>query len=198
MAGDAVATPYVSYADYLAMEEKSLTKHEWLDGVVYDMEALGMAGGTTDHAGIALAVGGILREQLRGKRCRAFSSDLRVRIAQTGLTTYPDISVVCGKLLLAADDPRAATNPTVIVEVLSDSSEAYDRGKKFGHYRRIPSLREYVLVAQSEPRIEVWRKSEVGQWVLAQEAGAGEKAELASIGCTLAVDEVYEDPLAAG
>ncbi len=198
MPGEAVATPYVSYADYLAMEEKSLTKHEWLDGVVYDMEALGMSGGTPDHAALAMAVGGLLMAQLRGKPCRVFSSDLRVRIAATQLSTYPDISVVCRKLETADDDPHAATNPTLIVEVLSGSSEAYDRGKKFAHYRRIPSLREYVLVAQNERRIEVWRKSEAGQWTLAQEVGAGESAALASIGCTLAVDEVYEDPLAAG
>ena len=198
MAGDAAYTPYVSYAEYLAMEEKSLTKHEWLDGVVYDMAALGMSGGTPEHSGLAAAIGVLLGVQLRGKPCRVFSSDLRVRVPATGISTYPDLAIVCRKLETADDDPHAATNPTVIVEVLSGSSEAYDRGKKFAHYRRIPSLREYVLVAQDEPRIEVFRRNETGQWELAQEAGAGESAALASIGCTLAVDEVYEDPLAAG
>lgn len=88
------------------------------------------------------------------------------------------------------------TNPTVLVEVLSDSTEAYDRGEKFAHYRRIPSLREYVLVGQAKPLIEVFRKNEASQWVLVAEAGAGEQAALESIGCVLKVDEVYTDPLA--
>jgi Uma2 family endonuclease len=197
MAGDPVAKPYVSYAEYLALEEKSRTKHEWLDGVVYDMEALGMSGGTPDHAALAAAVAALLVAGLRGKRCRVFSADLKVRVPATGLSTYPDVSVVCGKLEAAIDDTNAVTNPTVIVEVLSDSSEAYDRGKKFAHYRRLASLREYVLIAQYEKRIEVWRKNEAAQWALAQEAGAGEQAELASIGCSLPVDDVYTDPLAA-
>src|SRR5690349_20739666 len=98
MAGEVARKPYVSYAEYLALEEKSLTKHEWLDGVVYDMEAHGMSGGTPNHAGLAAAVTTLLGLQLRGKPCRAFSSDLKVHVLATGLSTYPDISVVCGKL----------------------------------------------------------------------------------------------------
>jgi Uma2 family endonuclease len=196
MAGAHALKPYVSYAEYLELEEKSLTKHEWLDGVVYDMEALGMAGGTPDHAGLAATVTTLLGQQVRGKLCRAFSSDLKVRVLATGLSTYPDISVVCGKLETAPDDPNAVINPTLLVEVLSDPSEAYDRGEKFAHYRRIPSLREYVLVSQRKRQIEVWRKNERGRWELGQEAGAGEDAELASIHCSLPVNEVYADPLA--
>jgi Uma2 family endonuclease len=103
---------------------------------------------------------------------------------------------VCSKLEVAPDDPHAAVNPVVLVEVLSDSSEAYDRGEKFAHYRRIPSLREYVIVSQREPRIEVHRRNEAGRWEL-YEAGAGETIELASIECRLSVDEIYRDPLAA-
>jgi Uma2 family endonuclease len=197
MAGAHALKPYVSYAEYLALEEKSLTKHEWLDGVVCDMEALGMAGGTPDHAGLAATVTTLLGQQLRGKLCRAFSSDLKVRVLATGLSTYPDMSVVCGRLETAApDDANAVINPTLLVEVLSDSSEAYDRGEKFAHYRRIPSLREYVLISHRKRRIEVWRKNERGRWELGQEAGDGEEAELASIQCSLPVDEVYADPLA--
>jgi Uma2 family endonuclease len=189
--GEPAVKPYVSYADYVAQEEKSPTKHEWLDGVIYDM-----AGGTPDHAGLAAAVLGILRNQLAGKRCRVFTADLKIRILATGLATYPDASVVCGRLELDPDSTTAVTNPTVLVEVLSDSSEAYDRGEKFAHYRRIPSLREYVLVGQLRPRIEVFRKNDAGQWVLVAEAGSGEQAALESIGCSLSVDEVYADPLA--
>lgn len=186
--------PYVSYAEYLAAEESSATKHEWLDGVVRDMEALGMAGGAPAHAALALAVGAVLRAQLAGKRCRVYSSDLRVRIRSAGLVTYPDVSVVCGKLETDPEDANAATNPVVLVEVLSPSSEAYDRGAKFGHYRQIPSLREYVLVNHREPHIEVHRRNDAGRFEL-HEARAGERIEIVSLGCTLIVDEIYFDPL---
>lgn len=190
--GEPAVQPYVSYADYLELEAKSATKHEWLDGVVYDM-----AGGTPDHARISLNVGRLLGNQLLGKRCCAFSSDLKIRVLATGLGTYPDLSVVCGHLEHDPESDTAITNPTVLVEVLSDSTEAYDRGEKFAHYRRIPSLREYVLVGQKTPLIEVFRKNEAGLWVLVAEAGAGEAAALESVGCTLAVDDVYADPLAS-
>ena len=188
--GEPVPKPYVTHAEYLALEEQSPTKHEWLDGVTYDM-----SGGTPDHAGLAAAVVGELRNQLRGKRCRVYTADLKVRVLATGLSTYADVSVICGALEVDPDDKNAATNPVVLVEVLSDSSEAYDRGQKFGHYRRIPSLAEYVLVSQHSPKIEVFRKNEAGKWVLAEEASAGESAPLLSIGCALSVDEVYADPL---
>ena len=190
------ARPYVAYADYLTIEEQTGKKHEWLNGAVYDMEALGMAGGTPDHAALIMAVGIALGTQLRGKPCRVFSADLKVRIPATGLATYPDLTVICGSLALDAEDRNAATNPVLLVEVLSDSSEGYDRGEKFAHYRRLPSLREYVLVSQRSRRIEVFRKNASDKWELAEEATAGQSAPLASIGCTLSVDEVYEDPLA--
>lgn len=189
--GDPAPKPRVSYAEYIALEEKSPAKHEWLDGVIYDM-----AGGTPDHAGLALTVGRLLGNQLEGKRCRVFSSDLKIRVLATNLGTYADISVVCGQLERDPDSHTAVTNPTVLVEVLPDSTEAYDRGEKFAHYRRIPSLREYVIVGQSKPLIEVHCKNEAGLWVLVAEAGAGEQATLESIGCVLNVDEVYLDPLA--
>lgn len=187
---------YVSYAEYVALEQNSLTKHEWLDGVVLDMDACGMAGGTPNHAGLAAAVTLLLGLQVRGKPCRVFSSDLRVRVVATGLSTYPDLTVVCSRLETDPADDNAVTNPTLIVEVLSSSSEAYDRGEKFAHYRRVPSLREYVLVSHRASIIEVWRRNDSNRWELAREARAGERAELASIGCNLAVDEVYADPLA--
>ena len=190
--GEPAPTPYVSHAEYLALEEKSATKHEWLDGVIY-----AMAGGTPDHAGLAAAVLIALGNQLRGKQFRVYTADLKVRVPATGLSTYADVSVVCGGLEVDPDDKNAATNPVVLVEVLSDSTEAHDRGEKFGHYRRIPSLAEYVLVSQRSPKIEVFRKNEAGKWVLAEEASAGEVAPLLSIGCALSVDEVYSDPLRA-
>jgi Uma2 family endonuclease len=100
--------PYITYTEYLALEEKSLTKHEWLDGVIDDM-----SGGTPDHAGLAVAVSSALTQQLMGKRCRVFSSDLKIRVLATNLGTYPDISVVCGRLERDPDSNTAVTNPTV-------------------------------------------------------------------------------------
>lgn len=181
----------MTYADYAAAEAVNATKHEWLNGEVF-----AMAGGTPDHAGLAASVIGELRLVLRGRPCRVFSSDLRVKVQATSLATYPDASVVWTKLETDREDPQAVVNPVVLVEVLSDSSEAYDRGEKFAHYRRIPSLQEYVMVSQHDPRIEVHRRNEAGRWEL-YEAGAGESVELASIGCRLNVDDIYRDPLAA-
>jgi Uma2 family endonuclease len=181
----------MTYAEYLAAEAKSDTKHEWLNGEVF-----AMAGGTPEHAGLAASVIGELRLALRDRPCRVFSSDLRVKVQATGLATYPDASIACGKLETDPEDAQAVVNPIVLVEVLSDSTEAYDRGEKFAHYRRILSLREYVIVSQREPRIEVHRRNEAGRWEL-YEAGAGESIELASVGCRLNVDDVFRDPLAA-
>jgi Uma2 family endonuclease len=181
----------MTYAQYLAAEAASDVKHEFLSGEVY-----AMAGGTPEHAALAAGVIQELGAALRGKPCRVFSSDLRVRIDETNLSTYPDVTVVCGQLERAEVDKDAATNPVLIVEVLSDKSEAYDRGEKFAHYRRLPSLREYLLVSQKEPRLELYRKNEQGQWVLF-EAVAGQTLQLASLpDVALATDEVYRNPLA--
>ncbi|WP_437493247.1 Uma2 family endonuclease [Sorangium sp. So ce1014] len=179
-----------TYAEYLDQERASPTKHEFLNGEIF-----AMAGGTPEHARLCVSVSAELRAHLRGRPCAVYSSDLRVRVQATGLSTYPDVSVVCGKLERDAVDKDAALNPIVLVEVLSDSSEAYDRGQKFAHYRRIPSLREYALVSQHEPRIEVFHRNEDDSWTL-REARAGEGAHLETIGCTLSIDEVYRDPLA--
>jgi Uma2 family endonuclease len=179
----------MSYAEYLAAEALAEVRHEYLNGEVW-----AMAGGTPEHSALAAAVILELGNALRGKRCRAFTSDVRVRISETGLTTYPDVSIVCGQLETAPEDKDAITNPIVLVEVLSDSTEAYDRGAKAAHYRRIPSLREYVLVSQNEPRIEVHRRTESGRWELL-EARPGETIELASLGVRLDVAAVYANPL---
>jgi Uma2 family endonuclease len=153
-----------------------------------------MAGGTIEHARLASKIDGELRLQLRGRRCEAFTSDLRIRVLASGLGTYPDLSIVCGRIETDPDDRDTVVNPILLVEVLSDSTEAYDRGEKFAHYRRIPSLREYVLVSQHEPRIEVFRRNEDESWTF-YEASKGQVAKLASIDCQLAVDEVYENAL---
>jgi Uma2 family endonuclease len=136
--------------------------------------------------------------QLQGKACSVYTSDLKVRVLATGLATYPDVSVVCGGLETDPEDENAATNPKVLVEVPSDSTEAYDRGEKFAHYRRIPSLREYVLISQHEPHIEVFRKNAAGKWELSEEGHAGDSVPLTSIECDLVVDQIYAGPRRGG
>jgi Uma2 family endonuclease len=179
----------MTYAEYLAAEAASEVRHEYLNGEVW-----AMAGGTPEHSALAAALIAGLAAALRGKPCRTFTSDLRVRILETGLSTYPDVAVVCGELETAPDDQDAVTNPIVLVEVLSEATEGYDRGAKAAHYRRIPSLREYVLVSQAEPRIEVHRRTETGRWELL-EARPGETIELSSLGVRLDVSAIYANPL---
>jgi len=175
-----------SLEDYLALEAASNVKHEFLDGQIY-----GMAGGTPEHAALKAAITGLLFAQIRGRGCRAHDSDLRVRVLGTGLITYPDITVVCGASERDPNDPNALTNPKLIVEVLSPSTEEYDRGDKFEHYKRIPALQQYVLVSHRERRIEVWTRTADDGWTEAV-ADAGGRAVLDSIGATLVVDEVYD------
>lgn len=174
-----------TYREYLALEEVSTVKHEFLDGEIY-----AMAGGTVMHAGLAVMVSSALQQQLRYGSCRVFSSDLRVRVLATGLATYPDVTVVCGDLEIDPDNADTVTNPSVVIEVLSDSTEKFDRGLKLRHYQQIPTLGAVVLVAQREQRIEVCSRQADGTWV-ARTSGPGQTAEIPAIDCTLAVDDVY-------
>ena len=178
----------LSLAEYLALEAASEVKHDFVNGEVY-----ARSGGTPEHSALAVAFGAELRAALAGKPCSPFSSDARVRVESTGSSFYPDLSVVCGKVEPAAGDGDAITNPVVLVEVLSESTEAYDRGAKAGHYRRLASLKEYVLVSQAERRIEVQRLNERGVWEL-HFFGPGERVELASLGVSVALDAVYANP----
>jgi Uma2 family endonuclease len=182
----------MSRAEYVAAERTSSQRHEYLGGEVY-----AMAGGTPEHGALAAAIMGELRAALMDKRCRVYSSDVRISIRETRLVTYPDASVVCGQLETDPEDPDAITNPRLVVEVLSDSTEAYDRGAKAAHYRRIPSLEEYVLLSQDEPRIEVYRRVAPGRWELV-EARAPERIALASLGVELDVAAVFGNPLTSG
>lgn len=176
----------ISFREYVEREQASERKHEFLGGIVW-----AMAGGTPEHAQLAANVLGELRARIIGGPCRVFTSDLRVRVRETGLATYPDATVVCGPLERDPEDPNTVTNPTVLVEVLSDSTEAYDRGEKFGHYRRIHGLRAYVLVSQHERRIEVYRPNADGSWTL-EEAMPGQDLRVADL-CAIPVDAVYRD-----
>jgi Uma2 family endonuclease len=132
--GEAAKQSWSSYTAYLEIERESGRRHEWLDGQVY-----AMAGGSLSHSALAVAVAAELRSLSRTCGCQVFSSDAKVRVLATGLATYPDVSVVCGPIERDSDDHNAIMNPSVLVEVLSTSTEGYDRGAKFAHFRELPS-----------------------------------------------------------
>lgn len=175
-----------TYEAYLENEASSNVKHEFLDGEIY-----AMAGGTLEHAAIAVNVGAALAAQLRDRPCVVASSDLKVRALATGLATYPDVTVVCGTPELDPKGRDVLLNPTVVVEVTSDSSEEWDRGEKLQHYQQIPSLVACVLVSHRACLVEVVERAGDG-WET-RVAGPGEVAAIAALGCALAVDEVYRN-----
>src|SRR5437867_3079283 len=147
-------------AEYLAIERRAEFKSEFFDG-----EMFAMAGGTPAHSLIATNLAREFGNLLKTHPCTAYNSDLRVKIEATGLHTYPDLSVVCGPLRFADQEQDTIVNPVLVAEVLSDSTEAYDRGKKFEHYQQVPTLREYLLVSQTEPRVEQFIRQDGGQWL---------------------------------
>lgn len=148
-----------TFADYLVLERDSEVKHEFDAG-----EILAMSGGTARHSALALKIGAAM-ENTRPPGCTVFQPDMRVRIVPTGRATYPDVSMVCGPLEYDPEDAARTTitNPVLLVEVLSVTTEKGDRGNKWMHYQRIPSLQEYVLVSQ-EPRVEIFRRTSAGTW----------------------------------
>jgi Uma2 family endonuclease len=148
-----------------------------------------MAGGTPEHAALAAAAIGLLFAQLRGGNCRVFDSDLRVRTS-SGLSTYPDVAVICGPSERDQEDPQAVTNPTLIIEVLSRSTEDYDEGDKFEHYKTLASLKQYVLVSHRDRSLKVWTRESDNRW----QSGIvreGATAELL-VGARLDVRELYD------
>jgi Uma2 family endonuclease len=179
-----------TFAEYIVIDEASTTKHEYVNG-----EVLAMSGGTLEHSQLAANVIQELGAQLRGRPCAVYTSDARVRVLATGLATYPDVTVVCGSVERDPENKSTIVNPALIVEILSDSTESYDREEKFAHYRRIPSLREYLLVSQHERRITHLSRNDDGSWTLRDVVGAS-VVRLPSIGCELSLDEVYRDPFA--
>lgn len=179
---------HYTYEEYLALEEESPIRHEYLDGEIY-----AMAGGSPDHAALAAAVIGALSGRLP-PGCRTFTSDLRIRVPATGLSTYPDAAVVYGRTQRAADDGLAVVNPVLLVEVTSPSTEEYDRGEKLRHYKELTSVREVLIVFHREPRVTVHRRADDGGWDVV-EARGGETVRLGGVGFGLEVDEVYRGGL---
>jgi Uma2 family endonuclease len=181
--------PRVSYEQFLLLLELSHTKLEWLDGIAY-----AMAGGSFEHSRLASQIGALFTNALSGKPCVVLQSDMLVKAPGDGFAAFPDVSVVCGDPLLVTHERNPAlTNPTTIVEVLSPTTDDFDRGEKFERYKTIPSLAEYVLVSQDTKRIEVFARK--NGWSR-ESAGAGETLEISSIGVSLRVDDLYFNPLA--
>jgi Uma2 family endonuclease len=173
--------------EYLTRERDAEERHEYYHGEVF-----AMSGGTPDHSLIISNVNGELRSLLKGKPCRVYESNLRIRIPRTTLYTYPDASVICGERQFDPLDSRreTVTNPTLIVEVLSPSTEG-DRGGKFQNYREIESLREYVLVSSDKPLVETYLRQQEGAWVLNAFAGPDARVRLVSLGVEIDLAEVY-------
>lgn len=175
-----------SEAEYLALESNSEIKHEYFHGEIF-----AMSGASPEHDRIFGNVFINLGVQLRGKPCEPFSSDIRVRISSR-IYTYPDISVVCREAEFTPDNSPSLANPTLIIEILSPSTESYDRGTKFQNYQTLESLQEYVLIAQDKARIETFIRNADNAWIFRQALGLEATIDLASIQCSLALADVYE------
>ena len=178
---------YLAPEEYLAIERQAATKSEYLNG-----EMFAMVGASRKHNLIAVNVAGELRQQLKGSSCETYNSDMRVRIPATGLYTYPDVVVACDEPRFEDELVDTLLNPILIVEVLSESTESYDRGKKFAHYRSVESLAEYLLVAQDEYRVEQFIKQSDGRWLLSDIRSLEGIIEVVSIKRTLKLKEIYD------
>lgn len=170
---------------YLAFDRASDEKHEFIDGNV-----CAMTGASENHNLINVNITIALGIQFRGRPCKLYANDMRVRLPSHNYV-YPDIAVVCGEAQLEDEHLDTLLNPTVIIEVLSPSTESYDRGKKFEHYRALESLQEYLLVSQEQAHIERYIRQEDG-WLLTEAKGMEASIELSSIGCALTLADVYD------
>jgi len=179
--------PYLSPEDYLALERSAEFKSEYFDGEIF-----AMAGASESHNLIVINTIRELSIQLKKRPCKVYANDMRVRVSPTGLITYPDVMVVCGQAQFDDSHLDTLLNPTLIVEVLSDSTEAYDRGRKFEHYRKLESLAEYVLITQHRPHVESYRRQPDQRWVLAESDGLDSSLPLDAIDCELVLAEIYD------
>jgi len=184
-----VAIQRYTVDEYLALELQTEEKNEFYDGEIYSM-----AGGSTPHVRIMTNVGGLLWSKLRDGPCRATVSETRVRVDANGLYTYPDASVVCGEPRYEERSGASTLeNPKAIFEILSPTTEGYDRGKKFKLYSDLGSLTDYILIAQNEPWVQHYTRLEDGDWQLSQAMALDGVVQIPSIGCDLPMSEIYLD-----
>lgn len=181
------AYPVFTIAEYLDFERFAESRHEFLDGTVY-----AMAGESPRHSTICFNLYGITSNQLRGKRCRGFSPNMKVVSSNKGLFSYPDLAIVCGEPLYHDDKQDVLTNPQVIFEVLSPSTQSYDRGEKFLRYTNtIETLTDYVLIAQDAPLVEHFQKQADGNWLKFEISGLDSILHLAVVECEIPLSELY-------
>jgi Uma2 family endonuclease len=183
----AVPKIYLTPTEYLAFERQSDIKHEYFRG-----ELFAMAGASRQHVTISTNLAYLLVGQLKGRSCNVFNGDMRVKVSPTGLYTYPDASVVCGRPRFEDKELDVLLNPTVIVEILSKSTEAYDRGEKFAQYRTLDTLADYLLISQDRPLIERFTRQPDGVWLFTESAGLDAVMPIESIQCQLPLAEVYD------
>ncbi len=181
------AEHFITAADYLALERQAETKSEYLNGYIY-----AMSGASKEHNTIVFNLARRIGNQLDGKPCRGYVNDMRVKVSPTGLYTYPDVIVVCGEPRFEDEQFDTLLNPKVIIEVLSESTEKYDRGDKFAHYQTLDSLTDYLLMGQNQPYIEHFQRQADGSWRYSTTQGLEAAIDIATIGCVLPLAEVYE------
>ena len=179
---------FLTPEQYLAIERAAEFKSEYYAG-----EMFAMSGAREAHNLIQGNLYVELRRQLRQRACRFYTSDMRVRVNASGLYTYPDATALCGEPLFLDDVRDTLLNPHLIVEILSPSTEAYDRGRKFGHYRTVESLREYLLISAERVSAELFIRQADGRWLLSAATQMEEVLDLQSIGCRIALADLYED-----
>ncbi len=178
--------------EYLEMESRSDVKHEYYRGEIF-----AMSGAKLQHNIITMNLGTALKEKLKGKPCRPYGSDMRIRIVQWDLFTYPDMSVICGEPKSMNDDQFNFLNPTIIFEVASTSTSDYDRGTKFKFYRDIPTLKEYVLIDTEAIAIEIFYINDRGHWELNEYKNSSDTLKLRSILVEIPLTDIYEDTAVA-
>ncbi len=184
----AKAYPIFSVENYLDFERVQVERHEFLDGSVY-----AMAGESPNHSTICFNLNTIVGLQLRRKRCRGFSPNMKIATNEKGLYSYPDLAVICGQPTFYDGTKDVITNPTLIVEVLSPSTESYDRGEKFLRYtNQIETLQNYILISQDKPLIEIYSRQENGGWDKTEIAGLQSVLKIDSIECEISLTELYE------
>ena len=177
----------LTVGEYLALERESETRHEYLDGEIF-----AMSGASQAHNLIGTNIVGALHPQLKRSGCEQYANDMRVWIPTAGLYTYPDVVVVCDPPRFEDDERDTLLNPGLVLEVLSPSTEDYDRGRKFAYYRSINSLQIYVLVAQDRSHVEVFTRQPDDRWLLWETEDASAGLELPAIGASLALAEIYD------
>ncbi len=179
--------PYISPQEYLERERAAEFKSEYCAGVIY-----AMSGASEAHNLIGLGIASELRMQFKGRPCKAYNNDMKVRVENTGLYTYPDAVALCGEAHFDDRHKDILLNPTLIFEVLSPSTEAYDRGLKFNHYQRITTLTDYVLVSQDRMRLERYQRQSDGSWRYTCHEESAETIHFASLECELRLADIYD------